>query len=87
MSDADRLDGNALGGVLGEIFSPEMTAAIGTCAHCGARGAIGGSLLYTGGPGTVLRCSSCEGVLLRFARTSAGLKLELIGVRLFEVPV
>ena len=30
------LDGNAIGGMLMEIFGTEMTTAVGTCAHCGA---------------------------------------------------
>ena len=30
------LDGNAAGGLLGEIFAAEMTAAEGRCAACGA---------------------------------------------------
>ena len=37
MEDADlRLDGNAVGGLLGEVFAWETTAARGTCAACGA---------------------------------------------------
>ena len=31
-----KLDGNAVGGLLAEIFNLEMTAAEGTCGGCGA---------------------------------------------------
>jgi len=31
----DTLDGNAIGGLLHEVFGTEMTAAVGTCANCG----------------------------------------------------
>ena len=31
-----KLDGNAIAGLLGEIFAVEMTTAHGTCASCGA---------------------------------------------------
>ena len=34
-----RLDGNAAGGVLRELFAQDMTAALGTCAGCGTTGA------------------------------------------------
>src|SRR5205085_9732839 len=51
-----RLDGNAAAGVLAEIFAVEMTAAIGTCAHCGAANPIGAVQVYAQAPGTVLRC-------------------------------
>ena len=36
----DGLDGNAIGGLLQEVFGTEMTAAIGTCAACGYRGPL-----------------------------------------------
>ena len=42
------LDGNALGGVLYEVFGREMTADEGTCLDCGH----------------VLRCPDCGAVLL-----------------------
>ena len=37
MEDAQhRLDGNAAGGSLGEVFAFEMTNAEGACVSCGA---------------------------------------------------
>ena len=30
------VDGNAIGGMLMELFGTEMTTAVGTCAACGA---------------------------------------------------
>ena len=32
----EALDGNAIGGLLFEVFGAELTAATGTCDHCGA---------------------------------------------------
>ena len=81
-----RLDGNAAAGVLREVFSVEMTAALGTCGHCGARSALGTTHVYMGGPGTVLRCSACEGALMRFARIGGTLHFELGGIRSLELP-
>ena len=34
--DALMLDGNAVAGLLQEVFAVEMTTAIGTCNACGA---------------------------------------------------
>jgi hypothetical protein len=82
----ERLDGNAAAGPLSEAFAVEMTTAMGTCASCGARGALGTTLVYTGGPGTVLRCASCEAVLMRFARIHGTLTVEMRGVRRVELP-
>ena len=68
ISEARHLDGNAAAGLLAEVFGVELTAARATCAHCGAAEALGAAHVYTGGPGTVLRCAHCSGVLMRIAR-------------------
>jgi Family of unknown function (DUF6510) len=39
--EALMLDGNAVAGLLREIFAVEMTTAIGTCNGCGAVDAVG----------------------------------------------
>jgi hypothetical protein len=75
-----RLDGNAAAGVLSEVFTPEATAAVVRCASCGAEGAVGAAEVYPHGPGTVLRCPSCEAVVMRFARIRGRLVADLSGV-------
>jgi hypothetical protein len=62
------LDGNAIGGLLLEIFSTEMTAAIGTCANCGAVGPVAETVVYLEAPGTVVRCRYCTAVLMIIIR-------------------
>ena len=65
MDDADLvLDGNALGGVLGEVFIHDLTAARAACGGCGAVEHVGAEMAYTRGPGVVLRCRHCQAVLL-----------------------
>jgi uncharacterized Zn finger protein len=64
----DGLDGNAIGGLLHEVFGAEMTAAIGTCAHCGAVGPVAETVVYLRGPGAVMRCRSCTAVLMVVVR-------------------
>jgi uncharacterized protein DUF6510 len=76
-----RLDGNAAAGLLAEVFTVEATTVVLTCDGCGATGAVGTVQVYAHGPGVVLRCPDCEGVLMRFARTPAGLHADLRGVR------
>jgi hypothetical protein len=63
-----RLDGNAAGGLLGEVFAFEMTSARISCAGCGATGALGDQMLYATSIGTVLRCATCDNPLIRVAR-------------------
>jgi Family of unknown function (DUF6510) len=58
------VDGNALGGLLWEVFGREMTATTGTCASCGMTGPLAGTVVYRRGPGVVMRCHRCEGLLM-----------------------
>jgi hypothetical protein len=79
-----RLDGNAIGGLLRDIFAAEMTAAVGTCAHCGAVSEIGRVHVYVHAPGTVVRCPDCEQVLMRVVRGRGRYWIEMTGVRTLE---
>lgn len=78
--DLSRLDGNAAAGLLREIFALEMTTAHCTCAECGAVWSVGALHLYGGGMGSVLRCASCEAVVLCIASGPAGYFIELRGL-------
>jgi hypothetical protein len=65
MADTDlRLDGNAVAGILGEIFVQDMTTASIKCGGCGEVELLGAEHVYMRAPGTVMRCCHCEGVLL-----------------------
>jgi hypothetical protein len=79
--NAFRLDGNAAAGILSELFVPDLTAARATCAGCGATGAVGALLVYAHGMGTVMRCPSCDGVVLRVTRTATQVWLDPTGAR------
>ena len=62
----DWLDGNAIAGLLAEVFGRDMTTVVRGCASCGARHEVGAHRLYRGA-GLVLRCPSCGDVALRVA--------------------
>jgi Family of unknown function (DUF6510) len=59
-----RTDGNAIAGVLQEVFIREVTTSRIACASCGKVEPIGAEHAYTRAPGIVLRCRHCEDVLL-----------------------
>lgn len=80
-----RLDGNAVAGLLGDVFAVEMTAALVSCAHCGATGAVAASQVYLQAPGVVLRCPGCTGVIMRFAQVRGRLVADLRGVGRVEL--
>ena len=75
------LDGNAAGGLLGELFAADVTAAEITCGGCGAVAAIGAVRVYGGAMGAILRCAHCDTVVLSLTHTPAGLWLDMHGAR------
>ncbi len=79
--DETRLDGNAIAGLLREIFSMEMTTAQGTCAGCGTVNLVGGVHVYLNAPGAVVRCPSCEQVLMKIVHGAGRYWLDLSGIR------
>lgn len=79
------LDGNAIGGLLREIFTMEMTTAVGTCASCGAVNEVARLQVYVHAPGTVVRCPACEAVLMRIVRGRGRYWVDLSGTRTLEL--
>jgi uncharacterized Zn finger protein len=65
--------------LLYEIFGVEMTASPTECANCGNEGEIGALLAFVQGPGIVLRCSTCESVVLRIVQTPEAVYLDARG--------
>lgn len=84
--DTRMLDGNAMAGLLSEVFAAEMTTAIGTCSHCGAREAIGAAHAYQGA-GMVLRCPQCEETLMKVVRSEDRMWIAFPGIQALEVSV
>jgi len=74
------LDGNALAGVLHDIFEREMTDENGCCAHCGAVNALGAARVYRAA-GDVMRCPNCGNVLFVIAQGADGLRVSFESIR------
>ena len=56
-----------------------MTAAPAECGTCGNVSALGGLLAFTQAPGAVLRCPSCEAVVLCIVQTPDAIYLDARG--------
>jgi hypothetical protein len=80
-----RLDGNAVGGLLNEIFRFEMTAAEATCRGCGTMRPIGELILYRHGMGATLRCASCDTALIRITNIRGYYRLDLSGMSCLQI--
>jgi hypothetical protein len=74
------LDGNAAAGELSNIFTMDVTAALGQCANCGAIKRFAEAHLYMQGPGLVARCSVCQHVLLRLVNAHERVFLDFRGM-------
>ena len=69
----NKLDGNAAAGVQA------------TCRGCGATKAIGATAAYMHGMGTIIRCPSCDTVLIRVAQARGRTFLDMRGVRVLQI--
>ncbi len=78
--DDTALDGNAIGGLLIEVFGTEMTTAIATCASCGTASEVAELVVYMPGLGTVVRCRSCEAMLMTFVQVRGVTCVDLMGL-------
>jgi hypothetical protein len=72
------LDGNALAGLLADVFATEMTRTTRTCQSCGSSSAIGAHRAYRGA-GVVLRCPVCGDLALRVGILPDRYVVRLIG--------
>lgn len=81
------LDGNVLAGALAEIFTTEMTGAVGRCAQCGRTDALATLRVFADAPGLVARCPSCEQVVLRLVRGPDCAWLDLRGATSVRIPM
>lgn len=80
-----RLDGNAAGGLLNEIFPFEMTTAAATCSGCDATKLIGELMLYRRDMGAVLRCVDCDTAVLRITHIRGCYQLDLSGINCLRI--
>ena len=81
--DQTMLDGNAVAGLLQEVFAVEMTTALETCDGCGKAEPLGAVHVYRGA-GTVLRCPHCGSVLAKIVRRGSLSCVDLSGLRALQ---
>ena len=82
----DAVDGNAIGGLLIDVFGTEMTAASSTCATCGASRPVAELVVYRRAPGTVVRCRTCGSVLMVLVRRRDVTSVDLSGLASLSQP-
>ena len=81
------VDGNVLAGPLSELFLADITTATGRCIGCGDESVLARAMVYESGNDLVVRCPSCDSVLLTLVRTADDMRLEFRGVGFLRIPV
>jgi uncharacterized protein DUF6510 len=81
----EELDGNGAAGALSEVFAVDVTAAQGRCDGCGNVAALAEARVYMDAPGLVVRCRSCESVLLVLVRGAGRYRLDVQGLTWLEL--
>ena len=74
------VDGNAIGGMLIELFGAEMTTAVGTCGVCGSVACVAEMAVYRPKLGTVVRCRVCDNALMVFVEVRGVTCIDLRGL-------
>jgi Family of unknown function (DUF6510) len=72
------VDGNAIAGLLMDVFGRDATDASGRCRECGAENYVGALLVYRAA-GIVVRCPSCHAVLLKVVEREDEVWIDLGG--------
>ena len=80
-----RLDGNAIGGLLLELFGVELTVATTVCGSCGASEQMARLDVYVDAPGVVVRCCHCEDVMMRIVQAPGRAWIDLSGTGSLEL--
>jgi hypothetical protein len=82
-----KLDGNAMAGLLQEVFVDDVTTALGACGSCGNVADLGeqSAFMYPTSPGAVLRCAACESVLMVIVRTRTTVRVGFEGLAWIEI--
>ena len=78
------MDGNAIAGLLFDVFGAEMTTAMATCAGCDATAPVAELKVYMHAPGTVVRCPSCGSLSMVFVTIREVTCVDLAGLSALE---
>lgn len=80
------VDGNAIAGVMSDIFAFDVTTALARCRSCGETAALAQDMVYGGDQGYVVRCQGCDDVLMVLVPEPSGMRMQMRGIAWLEVP-
>ena len=80
-----RFDGNALAGMLSDLFVGDPTVMSGECSGCGVRAPLAEAVVEMTDHSAIALCRTCTHTLFTVIRTPSGVDLEIGAVRLLHL--
>ena len=81
-----RVDGNAAGGILLEVFGRDMTSARAACAHCEREAELADAIAELDPAGVILLCRGCGRTLLTCLRDGGSATFVIGALSLLRWP-
>lgn len=83
--ESRRLDANAAAGRLADVFVFDATVVMTRCSTCGTEAPLGRYHVYADAPGMIVRCPSCEKMVMRVAQTPGHTWLDMGGAATLDI--
>lgn len=74
------VDGNAIAGMLSDLFGGDVTAMIGTCGCCGSESVLAQAVVELDPAAAIVRCRTCTRTLFTVLHGRAGTPLIIGGL-------
>lgn len=74
---AQTVDGNAIAGMLWDIFGADVTALVGTCGGCGSFAAFAEAVVELDRHAAIVRCRTCTRTLFTVLQSPEGTSLRV----------
>ncbi|GAA5197684.1 hypothetical protein GCM10025773_08810 [Microbacterium jejuense] len=74
---ASTVDGNAVAGMLWDVFEADITSVVGVCGGCGSAAPFAETTVELDEAAAIVRCRSCTHTLFTVLRDEGGTRLIL----------
>lgn len=76
-SPAQTVDGNAIAGMLWDLFGADVTALVGTCGGCGSLAAFAEAVVELDSHAAIVRCRTCTRTLFTVLQSPDGTSMRI----------
>jgi hypothetical protein len=83
---ASVVDGNALAGLLADVFAGDVTQYVGLCGGCGSSAPLAEAVVELDDVGAIVRCRTCRHTLATVLRSAEGVRFVVSALQAFTAP-